>query len=88
MYFHGVAEGFPGQALVLGVFGIVHVEGAFIANAGATKVLGEFPCLRGNTLRAREGAGLAAQRQEATSASPGAVSPLPAGTAGPLDPTP
>ena len=33
-------------------------------------------------------AGLVAERQEATSASPGAVSPLPAGTAGPLDPTP
>jgi hypothetical protein len=33
-------------------------------------------------------AGLVSERQEATSASPGAVSPLPAGTAGPLDPTP
>jgi hypothetical protein len=33
-------------------------------------------------------AGLVAERQEATSASPGAVNPLPAGTAGPLDPAP
>jgi len=33
-------------------------------------------------------AGLVAERQEATSASPGAVRPLPAGTAGPLHPTP
>jgi hypothetical protein len=32
--------------------------------------------------------GLVAERQEATSASPDAVSLLPAGTAGPLDPTP
>ena len=33
-------------------------------------------------------AGLVAERQEATSASLGAVNPLPAGTAGPLDPAP
>ncbi len=33
-------------------------------------------------------AGLVAERQEATSASPGTVRPLPAGTAGPLHPTP
>ena len=31
---------------------------------------------------------LVAERQEATSANPDAVRPLPAGTAGPLDPTP
>jgi hypothetical protein len=33
-------------------------------------------------------AGLVAERQEATSSSPGTVRPLPAGTAGPLHPTP
>jgi hypothetical protein len=64
---------------------------------GNTRVRGEFDLVMPRrSVRADEKltafldqeAGLVAERQEATCARPGAVSPLPAGTAGPLDPTP
>src|SRR5580698_4697640 len=38
---HGVGKGLPRQALVLRIFGIVHVEGAFVTGVRSTQMLGE-----------------------------------------------